>query len=161
MSVDWPQVREEAIRILSAYIQIDTTNPPGRELAGARFLQGLLEREGLPAVVLETRPERGNVFSFLEGTEGLSPLILLHHIDVVPAETEKWRFPPLSGTVDQGEVWGRGAQDCKSLGVMELLALLLLKREGFRPRRRIVYLGTAVAVAGGPWGVAWLFQNRP
>jgi acetylornithine deacetylase/succinyl-diaminopimelate desuccinylase-like protein len=161
MTVDWEKVQEEAVRVLCDYLKIDTTNPPGKELAGAKYLAEILEKEGLKATVLESQPGRGNVFSTMEGEDGLAPLILLHHIDVVPAESEKWKYPPYSGAVVEGEVWGRGAQDCKSLGVVELLALLLLKREGFQPKRDIVYLATADEETGGKWGVGWLSQSHP
>ena len=161
MGIDWEKVKEEAVQILSDYIKIETTNPPGNEMAGARYLQGSLEREGLAATVLESQPERGNVICPLKGKDGLAPLILLHHIDVVPAEENKWKYPPYSGAVVDGEIWGRGAQDCKSLGVIELLAFLLLKREGFQSKRDIVYLATADEETGGKWGVGWLFENHP
>lgn len=161
MGIDWEKVKEEAVQILSDYIKIETTNPPGNEMAGARYLQGSLEREGLAATVLESQPERGNVICPLKGKDGLAPLILLHHIDVVPAEENKWKYPPYSGAVVDGEIWGRGAQDCKSLGVIELLAFLLLKREGFQSQRDIVYLATADEETGGKWGVGWLFENHP
>jgi acetylornithine deacetylase/succinyl-diaminopimelate desuccinylase-like protein len=161
MGIDWEKVKEEAVQILSDYIKIETTNPPGNEMAGARYLQGSLEREGLAVTVLESQPERGNVICPLKGKDGLAPLILLHHIDVVPAEENKWKYPPYSGAVVDGEIWGRGAQDCKSLGVIELLAFLLLKREGFQSKRDIVYLATADEETGGKWGVGWLFENHP
>ena len=161
MSFDWEKIQEEGVQILSSYLKIDTTNPPGKELAGARFLAGVLEKEGFPAVVLESQPDRGNVISTMKGKEGLPPLVLLHHIDVVPAEPEKWKYPPYSGAVVDQEIWGRGAQDCKSLGIVELLAFILLKREGFQPKRDIVYMATADEEAGGKWGVGWLFQNHP
>ncbi|MBI5968443.1 MAG: M20/M25/M40 family metallo-hydrolase [Deltaproteobacteria bacterium] len=161
MGLDWDKVREEAAQILSDYIKVDTTNPPGKEMAGVRYLQGILEREGFPTIVLESQPDRGNLICPMKGTDGLSPLILLHHIDVVPAEAEKWMHPPYSGLVVNREIWGRGAQDCKSLGVIELVAFLLLKREGFRPKRDILYMAAADEETGGKWGVGWLFQNHP
>ena len=161
MSIDWGKVKEEAVQILSDYIKAETTNPPGKEMAGARYLQGVLEREGFAVTVLESQPERGNVICPLKGRDGLAPLVLLHHIDVVPAEENKWKYPPYSGAVVDGEIWGRGAQDCKSLGVIELIALLLLKREGFQPKRDIVYMATADEETGGKWGVGWLFENHP
>lgn len=161
MNVDWKKIKEEAVGLLSGYIKVDTTNPPGKELAGARYLQGILEKEGFSATVLESQPERGNLICTMKGKDGLPPLILLHHIDVVPAEAEKWRYSPHSGAVVDGEVWGRGAQDCKSLGVVELMAFLLLQREGFQPERDIVYLATADEETGGKWGVGWLFLDHP
>ncbi len=162
MSTNWEKVREEATQILSDYIKIDTTNPPGGEMKGARFLQGILEKEGIPGQVLESQPGRGNLICNMKGEAvGLAPIILLNHIDVVPAEGEKWKVPPLSGLVVDGEIWGRGAQDCKSLGVMELLALVLLKRQGFHSKRDIKYMAAADEETGGKWGVNWLFQNHP
>lgn len=160
MAFDWEKIQEEAVQILCDYLKVDTTNPPGKELTGARFLAGVLEKEGLSAKVLESQPDRGNVVSTLKGKDGLLPLILLHHIDVVPAEAEKWKYPPYSGAIVDGEIWGRGAQDCKSLGVIELLAFLLLKREGFQPKRDIILMATADEETGGKWGVGWLFQNH-
>jgi acetylornithine deacetylase/succinyl-diaminopimelate desuccinylase-like protein len=161
MGVDWERIKEEAVQILSDYIKVDTTNPPGKEMAGARYLQGLLEKEGFSATVLESQPDRGNLICAMKGLDDLPPLILLHHIDVVPAEAEKWKHPPYSGLVIDGEVWGRGAQDCKSLGAIELMAFLLLKREGLKPKRDIIYMATADEETGGKWGVGWLFQTQP
>ncbi len=37
MDIDWERVKTEAVEILSKYVQIETTNPPGKELAGAIF----------------------------------------------------------------------------------------------------------------------------
>lgn len=161
MGVEWSKVKEEATKILSDYIKVDTTNPPGKEMAGARYLQGLLEKEGFSTTVLESQPDRGNLICTWKGRDSLAPLILLHHIDVVPAEAEKWKHPPYSGAIVDGEIWGRGAQDCKSLGVIELMGFFLLKREKFQPKRDIVYLATADEEAGGKCGVGWLFQNHP
>ena len=161
MGIEWDKVKEEAVEVLSRYLQADTTNPPGKEIAGARVLQQVLEKEGLATTLLESQPERGNLICTMKGRDSLSPLILFHHIDVVPAEADKWKYPPYSGAVVDGEIWGRGAQDCKSLGIIELLAFLLLKREGVTPKRDIVYLATADEETGGKWGVGWLFENHP
>ena len=52
--VNWDSLSSEATSILSDYLRINTTNPPGNELAGARFLKAILEREGLEAQILDT-----------------------------------------------------------------------------------------------------------
>ena len=69
MGVDWGKIKEEAAQILSDYIKVDTTNPPGKEMAGARYLQGLLEKDGFPATVLESQPERGNLICTMKGKD--------------------------------------------------------------------------------------------
>jgi hypothetical protein len=47
--VDWQTLTDESVRVLGHYLKINTTNPPGNELAGARFLKEILEREGIEA----------------------------------------------------------------------------------------------------------------
>ena len=46
---DWEALQREAVSLLSEYIRINTTTPPGNELAGARFLKRILDREGIEA----------------------------------------------------------------------------------------------------------------
>jgi acetylornithine deacetylase/succinyl-diaminopimelate desuccinylase-like protein len=131
-------------------------------MAGALFLQEVLEKEGrLASTIFESSPGRGNLVCRMKGKGAEPPLILLHHIDEVPAEADHWQHPPFSGLIAGGEIWGRGTQDCKSLGIMELAAFLLLKREGISPRRDIVFMATADEETGGKWGVEWLFKNHP
>jgi len=159
--IDWETIKQEASLLLSEYIKVNTVNPPGNELKGARFLKDVLMREGIESDIIESASGRGNLVSGLKGTEKLPPLFLLHHIDVVPAEEDKWLHPPFSGLIEGGEIWGRGAQDCKSLGIMELMALIVLKRQGFKPKRDIILLATADEEAGSRWGIEWMMRNRP
>ena len=160
--IDWNAVEKEAVELLSRYIQINTINPPGNELAGAKFLKEVLEKNGIAADLYESDKGRGNVFTRFMGDSGAMPeIMLLHHIDVVPVEEDKWQHPPLSGIVLDGEIWGRGALDCKSLGVMQLMAVVLLKRQGLSPEKRIVLAATADEEAGSAWGAGWLMQHAP
>lgn len=159
--IDWQQVTDEAVEILSQYIRIDTTNPPGNEIDGALFLKEILEKEDFKCVVLESEKGRGNIVARYEGDGSRSPLLLLHHIDVVPAEENKWLYPPFSGKALNGEVWGRGAFDCKSLGVMGLMVLLLLRRSGFKSKRDIIFAATSDEEAGGKHGAEWMWENHP
>ena len=159
-TIDWAAVEKEAVELLSAYLQIDTTNPPGNETAGAQFLQTILEREGISCEVIEPVPGRGSVITGFTG-EQPADVLLLHHIDVVPAEPRAWLYPPFSGTVVDGEIWGRGALDCKSLGIMELMALVLLKRQGLEPEKKIIYAATADEEIGGTCGVQELLRQAP
>jgi hypothetical protein len=73
-------------RALQQYVRIDTSNPPGRELAGAQFLADLLRKHGLKPEIIESAPGRANVYARLEGKRRGEGLPLLNHIDVVPAD---------------------------------------------------------------------------
>ncbi len=130
--IDWNAIEKEAVELLCRYIQINTINPPGNELAGALFLKEVLEKNGIAAELYESDKGRGNLITRFMGDSGDIPeILLIHHIDVVPVEEDKWEHPPLSGKVVDGEVWGRGALDCKSLGIMQLMALCCSNAGGY------------------------------
>ena len=95
---------------LSQYLQIDTINPPGNESRGVEFLSRILEESKVPYETAESAPGRGNIWAKLEGGDRPA-LVLLHHIDVVPANRKYWSFDPLSGEIKNGYVYGRGAID--------------------------------------------------
>jgi acetylornithine deacetylase/succinyl-diaminopimelate desuccinylase-like protein len=132
-----------AVELLRQYLRIDTTVPPGNELRGARFYREILEREGIAVEVDEFAPGRANLLATLPGNGSRRPLVLMNHIDVVPADPSRWSVPPFGGVVKDGSIWGRGAQDMKTEGILQLLALVRAKREGLRLDRDILFLATA------------------
>ncbi len=150
---------EEAVAILRDYIRIDTSNPPGREEEAARFLGGILQKEGIATKLLFSAPGRANLLAKLG--EGKGALLLLHHMDVVPVERERWSVDPFGGVIKDGYIFGRGALDTKGFGVAQLMALLKLKREGVRLRRPVWLLATADEEAGGRLGVKWCLEHLP
>jgi acetylornithine deacetylase/succinyl-diaminopimelate desuccinylase-like protein len=97
----------------------------------------------------------------LKGTGEKKALILLHHLDVVPAVKEDWEIDPFAGIVKDGYVHGRGAIDCKGVGVSQFLTFALLKRFGFSLKRDLIFLGTADEEAGGRNGAGWFVENHP
>jgi acetylornithine deacetylase/succinyl-diaminopimelate desuccinylase-like protein len=139
-----PSVYEDmAVDLLRRYLQIDTTNPPGNELRAALFFKEVLEREGIPAVVDEFAPGRANLLAVLPGTGAKRPLILASHTDVVPADPARWSVAPFSGAVKDGAIYGRGAEDMKTEGILHLMALIRAKRERVPLARDLVFLATA------------------
>ncbi len=97
-----------------------------------------------PKVHAQLKVEPVNDLSLLYTWEGsnpeLKPIMLISHLDVVPADDEGWTYPPFSGKIAEGFVWGRGTLDVKNgvIGVLEAVEYLL--KEGFQPERT-VYLG--------------------
>lgn len=140
---NWDALREETVKVMSEYLQINTTNPPGNELEGALFLKNILEREGIPAEIVDTAElgtNRANLYARLKGNGSKKAIALVHHIDVVPATPERWTVPPFSGAVKDGYVWGRGALDMKGEGIVQLMAMIALKRSGVPLNRDIVFI---------------------
>ena len=150
----------EAVELLSRYLQIDTTNPPGNEDKGVAFFAEIFEKEKVDYKIYEAAPTRQSIKAVIPGSGQKGPLILLNHIDTVPVERDQWSFDPFSGAVEDGFIHGRGALDMKGQGIMELLALLDIKRKGLTPCRDIIFLAVADEEAGGKYGVKFLLDNH-
>ncbi len=159
---DWDRVTKEATDLLSRYIQIDTTNPPGNEIAAARFIREKFLADGIPAVVFESQPGRGIVAARLRGIGKHSKaLVLLSHMDVVPAVATEWQVPPFSGAQKDGEIWGRGALDDKGPGAIFLMAMLVIKRSGILLDSDVLFLATGDEEEGGRMGAGWVVDHQP
>ena len=158
---NWPAIHAEALDIFVRYLQIDTSNPPGNEKPAARFLGALLEQEGFETEYIETAPNREVMVSTLKGDGSKRPIMLCNHTDVVPVEEKYWEMPAFEGIIKDGRVYGRGAVDMKGCGVMQLIAFLLLKREGLPLKRDVVFCAVPDEEAGSTWGMEWLCEHRP
>jgi acetylornithine deacetylase/succinyl-diaminopimelate desuccinylase-like protein len=159
--IDWHGIKDEATEILSNYISINTTNPPGNEIEAARYLEGILRHEGIEATVYEVAPRRANLMAVVPGETRGNSLILLNHMDVVPVEEDKWDIDPFGGIIKDGYIYGRGTIDMKGKGVAELMTMLLLKRYKIPLKRDIIFLATADEETGGQWGVKWMLEREP
>ncbi len=153
-------LQDEAVNWLQAYLRVDTINPPGNEAAGVQFFKAILDAEGIPYETAESAPGRGNIWARLKG--GTQPaLMLLHHMDVVPANKASWKVDPLSGDILDGYLYGRGALDTKSSGILHLATLIALHRSKISLNRDVIFMATADEEAGGLFGAGWLVKNRP
>jgi acetylornithine deacetylase/succinyl-diaminopimelate desuccinylase-like protein len=157
-------VEREAEDAFVAYLRIDTTNPPGNETAGAAYLRDLLVKDGVEARLVGEDPKRQAVYARLTaGAEAKNEkaLVLLSHIDVVPADPALWRNPPFSGNREGGYIWGRGALDIKSLTIAQLMAFVDLKRRGAKLRRDVIFLAVPDEELGGVLGAKRLLEQHP
>jgi len=82
------------------------------------------------------------------------PVLLLAHSDVVPAGTEGWKYPPFSGTIADGSIWGRGALDDKGCMFSIMEAIEYLVKDGFKPSRSIYLAFGFDEEVGGKEGAA-------
>jgi acetylornithine deacetylase/succinyl-diaminopimelate desuccinylase-like protein len=159
--MDWKPAFAEALEIFVRYLQIDTSNPPGNEKPAARYLGSLIEAEGIATEYIETAPNREVLVARLPGDGSKRPLMLCNHTDVVPVEAEHWSVPAFEGAIQDGKVYGRGTVDMKGCGVMQLMAFLLLKRQGVPLKRDLVFCAVPDEEAGSEFGMEWLCRHRP
>ena len=156
----------EAVRLLTEYVRIDTSNPPGDTRAGAAFLARAFECENIPYEITGLR-DQPVLVARLEGRSREGALLLLSHMDVVPpGDLAKWKKPPFSGARGDAEdrqyLYGRGTLDMKGQAVAYLSAMAKLKRAGVVPERDIVFLAESGEETFDPTiGVGWVLAHRP
>src|SRR6267142_271082 len=157
------QAPDEATRLLQEYVRIDTSNPPGDTRKAADFLAAIFEREGIPVTRYESAPGKAIVYARLKAT--VTPpagkaILLLHHMDVVPADRTQWKTDPFAPTIQGDELWGRGSMDMKGQGVAHLVAFLRLKRERVPLARDVILLAEPDEEVGGALGARWMIANH-
>jgi len=149
-----------ARQYLVELIRLDTTNPPGNETRVAEYLKRIAGSYDIPAEALGEDPGRLNFVARLKGTGQERPLLLMAHSDVVPADRSQWSVDPFGGEIRDGFIYGRGAQDDKSLIAAEMAVLVELKKRGVPLRRDVILLAEADEEAGST-GIQWLIRNSP
>ncbi|MBQ3128147.1 MAG: M20/M25/M40 family metallo-hydrolase [Clostridia bacterium] len=73
-----------------------------------------------------------------QGRGNGEPIMLMNHHDVVEASGE-WKYPPFSGAIAEGKVWGRGTLDTKGGLWAMLQAADELAADGFVPERDVYF----------------------
>lgn len=143
---DFSSLSREAQTWLADLIRIDTTNPPGNEQAAAKYIAGVLQKEGITAEILDISPGRSALVARLRSTALADPsraLLLLAHMDVVGVDKSKWTVDPFAAVVKDGYLYGRGAIDDKGMLAANLAAFIELKRANTRLSRDVIFLATA------------------
>jgi acetylornithine deacetylase/succinyl-diaminopimelate desuccinylase-like protein len=143
---DYAALQTEAVGLLQQYLRIQSVNPPGNELQTARWLHEVLAREGIESRILDTLElpaGRANFYAVLKGDGSRKALALVHHMDVVPVSREYWTVDPFAGTIKDGYLYGRGAVDMKSQGIVQLMTFIAIKRAGIPLHRDLVFIANA------------------
>jgi acetylornithine deacetylase/succinyl-diaminopimelate desuccinylase-like protein len=147
------------VLLLQEFVRIDTSNPKGAA-AGARWIAEYLRKHGVTPEIIESAPDRLNVYARIRGRNPGEGLLLFNHIDVVPPG-EGWQVPPFEGTIGLNMMHGRGTLDMKAMTVCQLLAFLDIARSGRAPAHDLVFLATADEETGSEYGMQWIIAHRP
>jgi acetylornithine deacetylase/succinyl-diaminopimelate desuccinylase-like protein len=169
------QYSDLAVNWMQQYLRIDTTNPPGKEMAAVDFYKKILDQEGIENRVFEYTPGRGDLWARIPRTGDREsptsaakdaaemghplPIVLLNHMDVVTSDASHWKVPPFSGEMKDGYLWGRGAQDMKDEGLAQLVVMVMLKREKVALNRDVIFLAVADEEAEGT-GTDWFIAHQ-
>lgn len=159
-SPDWAKVNEETLRHYQAVIRLDTTNPPGNETRVVDYVKGVLEAEGIPALIVSKDPARANLIARLKGNGSKKPLLIMGHTDTVKVDAAKWSFPPFSATRQGGHIYGRGTLDDKDNLTAAMMTLILLKRSRVPLDRDVIFVAEAGEEASTAVGIDFLVKEH-
>jgi acetylornithine deacetylase/succinyl-diaminopimelate desuccinylase-like protein len=158
--IDWNKIDSEALDYFRTYLRFDTTNPPSNTAAAMAYLKTILDKEGIATETFESKPGMVTLVAKLPGPDGVKPLMLMSHGDVVPAVRANWTHPPFGADLANGYVWARGAIDNKAHGIMALMTMLALKRNNVALRRGIEMMVNPDEEAGGENGANWMVEKH-
>src|SRR5258706_2523274 len=154
---------QEALGWLAELIKINTTNPPGNEEAAAKYIAGILQKEGITSEILPLASGRSALVARLKHAATADPsraLLLVAHMDVVGVDKSKWTVDPFGATMKDGYLYGRGAVDDKGMLAANLAAFVALKRTGARLNRDVIFLATCDEEAFGDPSIKGLIAKN-
>lgn len=131
----------DALDILKRSVAFRTVAGEGQVPAYAAFLKERLVAAGFAPDAVRFTPvgETGYLIARYPGRDrAAKPIVLLAHMDVVPAKREDWTRDPFAPVVENGYVYGRGALDNKADLSVVVATLAKLRQSGWTPARDIV-----------------------
>lgn len=156
---------KESLQHFQNLLRLKTINPPGDEIIAIQYISEILKKEGIDFQVIESAPGRANLVARLKSQNPEAPpLLLSSHVDVVPVDEKKWKYPPFEAQIQEGCVWGRGAIDMKHMAVYCLMTLVnanRAKRKNFPLKRDLIWAAVADEEAGGDYGSKFLAEYHP
>ena len=145
-----PKRTDEYVKKLSEMVQYETISKRG-EVNTEKFLGFHKVLEKLFPTVhekLEKTEIDGNLLFKWKGKSSDKPILIMSHQDVVEA-TGEWKYPPFSGEVAEGKVWGRGTSDTKCTVMAFLQAAEELLKEGYTPDCDVYIASSCTEEIGG------------
>ncbi|XP_053989592.1 aminoacylase-1-like [Hylaeus volcanicus] len=139
MSPSQAQLDATAVENFREYLRIPSVQPNINYDECVAFLRKQAKSLDLPVKVYHVDPRKPIVILTWTGTEPSKAAILLNsHMDVVPVFENDWTYPPFSAHMDEkGNIYARGSQDMKCVGIQYLEAIRRMKLAGQRFKRTI------------------------
>jgi acetylornithine deacetylase/succinyl-diaminopimelate desuccinylase-like protein len=154
-----------AFDIYKELIEINTVTATGDTARAAEAMAARLRAAGFADAdvhAFSPAPRKGNLVARLRGTGARKPILLVAHLDVVPANREDWSVDPFKLTEKDGYFYGRGSGDDKYMAAAFVTNLIRYKQEGYKPDRDIIIaLETDEEIIDrDALGIQWLLKNH-
>jgi acetylornithine deacetylase/succinyl-diaminopimelate desuccinylase-like protein len=156
---------QEHREIFRELVEINTSPAGGSVAPAAQAVAKRLAAAGFAPADVETIGPNGtcvNVVATLRGKDAAArPVLLLAHLDVVPAKREDWKYDPYVLREENGWFIGRGTLDNKAGASVLVANMVRWKREGFVPSRDLIMVLTCDEETDASGGIQWLLKERP
>ena len=151
--------------IYQELVEINTTTATGDTQKAAEAMGARLRAAGFSeddVHVFSPAPHKGNLVARLHGSGARKPILLVAHLDVVPANREDWSVDPFKLIEQDGYFYGRGSSDDKYMAASFVTNLIRYKKEGYAPDRDIIVaLETDEEIGdSNGLGIQWLIKNH-
>src|SRR5712671_5546682 len=130
-----------AFDIYKELVEINTVTATGDTAQAAGAMAARLRAAGFADAdvhAFSPAPRKGNLVARLRGTGARRPILLVAHLDVVPANREDWSVEPFKLTEQDGYFYARGSGDDKYMAAAFVTNLIRYKQEGYKPDRDII-----------------------
>src|SRR3954466_6266076 len=157
--------QQRAFDIYKELIEINTVTATGDTAKAAEAMAARLRTGGFPDAdvhAFSPAPRKGNLVARLKGSGARKPILLVAHIDVVPAPREDWGTDPFKLVEQDGYFYARGSGDDKYMAASFVANLVRYKQEGYKPDRDIILaLETDEEILDkDALGIQWLLKNH-
>jgi acetylornithine deacetylase/succinyl-diaminopimelate desuccinylase-like protein len=157
--------QQRAFDIYKELIEINTVTATGDTAKAAEAMAARLRAAGFPDTdvhAFSPAPRKGNLVARFRGTGARKPILLVAHIDVVPASREDWSTDPFKLTEQDGYFYARGSGDDKYMAANFIANLIRYRQEGYKPDRDIIVaLETDEEILDkDALGIQWLLKNH-
>ena len=151
--------------IYQELVEIDTTTATGDTARAAEAMAARLKAAGFAEADVQAfspAPRKGNLVARLHGSGARKPILLVAHLDVVPASRDDWSVDPFKLTEKDGYFYARGSGDDKYMAASFIANLIRYKNEGYKPDRDIIVaLETDEEIFDRDGlGIQWLIKNH-
>jgi acetylornithine deacetylase/succinyl-diaminopimelate desuccinylase-like protein len=154
-----------AFDIYKELVEINTVTATGDTARAAEAMAARLKAAGFAEAdvhAFSPAPHKGNLVARLRGTGARKPILLVAHLDVVPANREDWSVDPFKLTEQDGYFYARGSGDDKYMAAAFVTNFIRYKQEGYKPDRDIIIaLETDEEILDRDGlGIQWLLKNH-
>ena len=153
------QAEQEVAEITSELVKFNTAHPEGHTDKCVAYIAEYFDKHGIDSETHAKDPGKPNLVARLKGDSDRT-ILWLGHLDVVPSgKPEFWTYPAYSGTIKDGNVFGRGSSDMKGACAAAMVAAKILNGiDGALPNNVEFWFSADEEIGGGD-GAKWLAET--